>query len=101
MKDTPAEVEASYGAMLLARSGEERLRMAGSMYATARALAVASLLEREPEISPVALRQALFLRFYGREFDEETRLRILARLAVEAGDAARRRVPINWDDFPR
>jgi hypothetical protein len=71
--------------MLLERSGEERLKMAGSMYATARALVVASILEADPTASPAALRQALFLRFYGHEFDEPTRARILSRLRADAG----------------
>lgn len=83
MRDTSPEMEARFHAMLLARSGEERLRMAGSMYATARALVVASILELDPSAPPAAVRQALFLRFYGQEFDAETRERILARLGGE------------------
>jgi hypothetical protein len=91
--------------MLMARSGEERLKMGDSMYATARALVIASILERDPSASPAALRQALFLRFYGHEFDAAARERILARLADPhaAGDAEqrprRRQVPVNWDDL--
>ena len=42
MTDTPAGVEARYRRMLLARSGEDRLRMGFSMYSTARAFVVAS-----------------------------------------------------------
>jgi hypothetical protein len=88
--------------MLMARSGEERLRIGGSMYTTARALVTASVLERDPSASPVALRQALFMRFYGHEFDDATRARILARLA-ESGDVEprplRKRVPVDWDDL--
>jgi hypothetical protein len=84
MTDTPRDVEAHYHAMLLARSGEERLRMAGSMYATARALAVASIVEADPTASAGEARQALFLRFYGHEFDEQTRARILARIGQDA-----------------
>jgi hypothetical protein len=105
MRDTPPEMEEKYRAMLLARSGEERLRMGDSMYAAARALVVASILERDPAVSPAALRQALFLRFYGHEFDAAARERILARLADSqpADDAEqrsrRRSVPVNWDDL--
>jgi squalene cyclase len=93
MRDTPAAVEARYRAMLLARSGQERLRMAGSMYATARALVIASVLEAEPEASEADLRKAVFVRFYGHEFDEDARGRILTRLAAGSGvisPAARR-----------
>ena len=84
-RDTPPEVEARYRAMLLARSGEERMKMGDSMYATARALVVASILERDPSATPGALRRALFLRFYGHEFDAATRERILAALDAESG----------------
>ena len=81
MRDTPPDVEARYRGMLLARSGEERLRMGFSMYATARALVVASILAKEPGASPERIREAVFLRFYGRDFDEATRDRIVATLA--------------------
>lgn len=83
MNDTPAAIEARYRALLLGRSGEERLKMAASMYVTARALVLASILERDPSAPPAALRQALFLRFYGEDFDAATRDRIMARLGVE------------------
>ncbi len=66
--------------MLLQRSGEERLKMGCSMHAAARALVRASVLEREPRASPAAVRRALFLRFYGHEFDAVARERILAAL---------------------
>lgn len=81
MSDTSPEMEERYRAMLMARSGEERMKMGDSMYATARTLVIASILERDPSASPGALRQALFPRFYGHEFDAAARERILARLA--------------------
>lgn len=90
MTDTPAGVEARYRRMLLARSGEDRLRMGLSMYSTARAFVVASLLEREPQASPERIREAVFLRFYGRDFDDATREKILARLAGERPTRRRR-----------
>jgi hypothetical protein len=102
MRDTSAAMEARYEAMLMARSGAERLKMGDSMYATARALVVASILERDPSASPAALRQAVFTRFYGHEFDAATRERILARLATEDdGEVrpARKRVPVDWDEL--
>lgn len=87
MRDTSVEIDEKYRAMLMARSGEERLKMGDSMYATARALVTASILERDPSASSAALRQALFIRFYGHEFDATTRERILVRLAgVHAAD---------------
>jgi hypothetical protein len=68
--------------MLLQRSGEERLRMGCSMYDFARELVVASVLAKTPDASPSELRRAIFLRFYGDDFDPETREKILR--AVES-----------------
>jgi hypothetical protein len=91
-------MEARYRAMLLARSPEERVRMADSMFSSARRLVVASLLAADPSASPATIRQGLFLRFYGHEFDEPARQRILERLAsAGAGHAGRRPVPVDWD----
>jgi hypothetical protein len=80
VNDTSPETEARYHAMLLARSPEQRLRMAGSMFSTARRLVVASILAADPSASPADIRRALFLRFYGQEFDRAARERILARI---------------------
>ena len=80
MNDTSPEMEARYQAMLLARTPEERLRMAGSMYSAARRLVVAAILAAHPSASPAAIRCALFLRFYGHEFDEAERERVASWL---------------------
>jgi hypothetical protein len=95
--DTPPEVMARYRAMLLARSPEDRLKMGCSMDATARALVRASVLAQDPHASPAALRRALFLRFYGHEFEVAERGRILARLGFD--ERSPRRVPVDWDDL--
>jgi hypothetical protein len=84
MNDTRPEIAEKYRQMLLARSGEERLKMGSSMNATARALVRASVLARDPQASPGAVRRELFLRFYGHEFDAEARERILARLGRDS-----------------
>lgn len=86
MIDTSPEIERKFREMLLQRSGEERLKMGCSMYATARALVIASVLEKDPDASPAALRRALFLRFYGPDFDPATRGKIL--LALETVSSA-------------
>ena len=88
MNDTPSEIERKYLEMLMERSGEERLKMGCSMHATTQALVRASVLEKDPLASPAAVRQALFLRFYGHEFDAETREKIL--LALEKVDREKR-----------
>ena len=80
MKDTPPEMDARYQTMLMQRSGEERLTMGCAMRETARALVEASIREQDPQATPEAVRKGLFLRFYGHEFDAESRAKILAAI---------------------
>lgn len=80
MNDTPPQMEQKYREMLLQRSGAERLKMGCSMFATARALVVASVREKEPSASPARVRERLFLRFYGTDFAADERERITAWL---------------------
>ena len=80
MRDTPPEMDARYRTMLMKRSGEERLAMGCAMRETARALVEASLLKHNPEATPEAIRKGLFLRFYGHEFDADSRDKILAAI---------------------
>ena len=80
-------MEREFRKMILARSGEERLKMGCSMHATARALVKASISEKDP----IAVNRALFLRFYGDEFDPKRRKRILLALR----QAAKKRISSN------
>jgi hypothetical protein len=80
MNDTAPDIEKRFLKMLLQRSGEERLKMGCSMHATAKALARASILHEQPDASPATIRRALFLRFYGHEFDAQAREKILLAL---------------------
>ena len=81
MIDTRPDVARRYREMLLERTPEERLKIGCSMHATARALVRASVLARDPQAAPGAMRCALFLRFYGHEFDPSERARIATWLA--------------------
>lgn len=80
MKDTPPDMEIRYRNMLLQLSGEERLKMGCAMRETARTLIEASIREQDPQATPEAVRKGLFLRFYGHEFDLESRAKILAAI---------------------
>lgn len=76
MKDTPKHIEELVRTMMMARTGEERMRMGCSMFDAAQAMARASLAHL-PERD---MRVQLFKRFYGSEFDEETSAKIIERL---------------------
>ena len=80
MNDTPREIDERYRAMLMQRSGEERLIMGCAMRETARALVEASLREQDPHATIETIRKGLFLRFYGHEFDADSRAKILAAI---------------------
>lgn len=73
-------MERKFRKMLMKRSGEERLKMGCSMHVTAQALINASVLEKYPGALPAKLKQALFLRFYGHEFEPPRRKRIILAL---------------------
>jgi len=78
--DTPAAVEARVRALLMRRSGGERLLMGCSMFDTARAFVRAGLGDPAGRDYSSALRVQLFLRTYGADFDAATRARIVAHL---------------------
>ena len=87
MRDTPPGVEERYRAMLMARTGEERLIMGCAMRDTARAFVEASLREHTPNATEATIRKGLFLRFYEHEFDADTRAKILAAIETAAHSA--------------
>jgi len=82
MNDTSTDMDQRYRAMLMQRTGEERLIMGCAMRDTARVFVEASLREHDPQATVEAIRKGLFLRFYGHEFDHETRAKIL--VAIES-----------------
>ena len=84
MKDTTPEIAELFHRRLMALSGEERLKMGCSMHETARRLVLASLKTQNPLASQTELRQALFLRFYGKDFEPETIEKILQGLEVRS-----------------
>ena len=75
-------MERKFRAMVMKRSGEERLKMGCSMHAASQVLVKASISEKDP----VALKQAMFLRFYGDEFGPRERKKILRALRKTAED---------------
>jgi len=84
MRDTPPEIDERYRALLMQRTGEERLIMGCAMRDTARAIVEASIKGQDPQATIEAIRKGVFLRFYGHEFDGETRDKILAAIESAA-----------------
>jgi hypothetical protein len=89
MNDTAPEVDERFRAMLMARTGEERLIMGCAVRDSARMIVEASLRADDPQAMVQTIRKGLFLRFYGHEFDADTRAKILAAIDRAAHPASR------------
>ena len=80
MRDTPPEITEKMNEMINKKSPEGRLRMGASMHATSKFLIIRAIKEENPDISEVDLKKEVFLRFYGSDFDPETREKILKHI---------------------
>jgi hypothetical protein len=89
MNDTSPEMESRYRAMIMERSGEERLKIGCSMFDAAKAMMQAGILDRNPHVSPAEIRRALFMQLYGHEFDAESRAKIFAAIESASHPVAR------------
>lgn len=76
MNDTHPSIEAKIEELLRSRTPEERMRMGASMFDAAKAMALAGIRHDHPELGESGIRRALFLRFYGDDFDAFQRERI-------------------------
>ena len=81
MNDTSPEITEKMCEMIRMKTPEERFRMGCSMYDASRYLVTHAILRENPDISPAALRQELFLKFYRNDFNPAERQRILDYLA--------------------
>jgi hypothetical protein len=81
MRQKLTNSERLYEDMLMARSGAERVRMACEMFEAARRLVIAGMPADEAR-DPRAVRRYVFLAFYGDEFSEAKREKILAYLGL-------------------
>jgi hypothetical protein len=81
--DTSPEMAALYRRLLMERSPAERLRMACDMFGDARAIVRAGVM-MSGVTDPTEIKVQTFLRFYGRDLDEEMCHEIVRRLRAEA-----------------
>lgn len=80
MDDTTPEMAEKIRVMMRRKSPTERVKMGCSMHKTSKYLMTCAILEINPHISQAALRQELFLRFYGNDFSPEERKKICNHL---------------------
>ncbi|MBM3235295.1 hypothetical protein FJZ31_03240 [Candidatus Poribacteria bacterium] len=84
MNDTNPHLEKIYSDMMRSKSGAEKLKMGCSMFSTSKALIAAGIRHRQPGISDIDLKVAVFLKLYGDDFDEEQKQKIIAHLRKNA-----------------
>ena len=89
MNDTASEIGERFRAMLMARTGEERLIMGCTMRDSARMIVETSLRANDPQATVQTIRKGLFLRFYGHEFDADTCAKILPAIGRAAYPTSR------------
>lgn len=77
MNDTSPEIQKKIEEIYKNKSGEEKLLIALSMFETARELVIASL---PKELSEKERRRELFLRFYGNDFSQSEKEKIIKSL---------------------
>jgi hypothetical protein len=83
MFDTHPDVAIRFRELIMRKSGEQRLLMGFSMYDTAKQIVLNSICNHRPGIKDVEIKREIFLRFYGPEFSEADRKKLLSSLASE------------------
>ncbi|HUS71921.1 MAG TPA: hypothetical protein VMY06_02560 [Sedimentisphaerales bacterium] len=78
MNDTHPEVAAQFRNLMKAKSNEQRLLMGCSMFDTAKQIVQSAIYGQHPAITPEEMRKEIFLRFYGQEFTQADKDKILA-----------------------
>ncbi len=79
MDDTSPEMAAKVRELMQTKTPEERLQMSWSMHYLSKKLITNAILRDNPTISEADLKKEIFLRFYGDDFGEEEKQRILAQ----------------------
>ena len=81
MTDTPPPIQKLYRELLLARSGEERLKMGCDMFDSAVAIAQAAIESVDDGSSAGERRARLFRRLYAADLDPATVANVVERLS--------------------
>ena len=80
MNDTTQDASRYLSKLMKQKTAQERLMMGFSMFDMAKMMVIESLKTKTPHLSPKELKQKLFLRFYGADFNKETTEKIIRKL---------------------
>jgi len=78
--DTNHRIKSQFYRLMTAKSPLERLKMGCSMFDAAKGIVKSAIREKCPEISPGGMKEEVFLRFYGMEFSQKEKEKILREL---------------------
>jgi hypothetical protein len=81
MFDTHPEISVRFRDLMMSKTGQERLIMGCSMFDTAKEIVRSAVYNSRPGITDAELKREIFLRFYGQEFGEADREKLLSALA--------------------
>ncbi|HUU18429.1 MAG TPA: hypothetical protein VMW72_14865 [Sedimentisphaerales bacterium] len=85
MFDTHPDIAVRYRELMMRKTGQERLVMGCSMYDTAKRIVLSAVRNRRPGITDAEIKREIFLRFYGQEFSEADREKLLSALGADSG----------------
>lgn len=77
MKDTDPKMLQLFFQLMMEKKPQERLIMGCSMFDSAKRIVKSAIMEQYPRISRSQIRQEIFRRFYGMDFDKTTNDKIL------------------------
>ena len=83
MNDTHPKMAKKFREMMAAKTGSERLVMGCDMHETSKKIVESAILHEYPQADRAFLRKQIFLRFYGHEFSEQQREKIISWLSSE------------------
>ncbi len=76
MIDTDPAIESQTKALMMNKSPEERLIIGCSMFTFAKTIVRSSIMQKNSNMPLCDLKKELFLRFYGKDMDKNTREKI-------------------------
>jgi len=85
MFDTHPDIAVRFRDLMMRKSGQERLLMGCSMYDTAKEIVRSAVRNRQPGITDAEIKREIFLRFYGPEFSQADREKLLSALGADSG----------------
>jgi len=91
MNDTSLEIDKKVHALAMSRTAEERLIMGCSMFDVSKQIVRDSIIEKNPQISKKELKQEIFKRFYGCDFEEQTLKKICLHLSSNTSEVSQKR----------